>query len=103
MTESVDQEYGLPKEEITSTAVHPPILSLKLESHQGYPQTISIEGSGDFQVVTVQDVLRTIHEHLSIPFSRRELSKLGVEERAGINAAFRERCKSEEGAHQMFA
>jgi hypothetical protein len=96
MTESVDQEYGLPNEEITSTAVYPPILSLKLESHQGYPQIISIEASGDSQIVTVQDVLRTIHEDLRIPFSRRELSKLGVEERTGINAAFRERCKSEE-------
>lgn len=96
MTEAVDQEYDLPKEELISTAVNPPILSLKLESHQGYPQIISIEASGDSQFVTVQDVLRTIHEDLRIPFSRRELSKLGVEERAGINAAFRERCKSEE-------
>ena len=32
-----------------------------------------------------------------LPFPRHELSKLGVKERAGINAAFRERCKSEEG------
>ena len=98
MSDSDDHEYDLPKEETTSPAVYPPILSLKLESHQGYPQVISIEASGDSQStgVTVQDVLRTIHEDLRIPFSRRELSKLGVEERTGINAAFRERCKSEE-------
>jgi hypothetical protein len=31
-----------------------------------------------------------------MPFPRRELSKLDADERAGINAAFRERCKSEE-------
>jgi hypothetical protein len=31
-----------------------------------------------------------------MPFLRRELRDLGAEERAGIYAAFRERCKSEE-------
>ena len=98
MTESVDHDYDLSKEEITSPAVYPPMLSVKLENHQGYPQIISIEASGDSRStgVTVQDVLRTIHEDLRMPFPRRELSKLGAEERAGINASFRERCKSEE-------
>jgi hypothetical protein len=46
--------------------------------------------------VTVQDVLRTIHEDMRTPFPRRELSGLVVEERAGFNATFGERCKSEE-------
>ena len=98
MTEFVDHDYDLPKEEITSPAVHPPMLSLKLESHQGYPQAISIEVSGDSRDagVTVQDVLRTIHEDLKLPFARRELGKLGAEERSRINTAFRERCKTEE-------
>ena len=98
MNESLDHDYDLPEQEITSSAVYPPILSLKLESHQGYPQVITIEASGDTQGagVTVQDVLRTINEDLRMPFPRRELSKLGVEEWAGINAAFRESCKSEE-------
>jgi hypothetical protein len=98
MTESVDHDYDLPKEEITSPAVYPPILSVKLESHQGYPQIITIEASGDSQStgVTVQDVLRTIHEDLRMSFPRRTLSKLGAEERAEINASFRERCKGEE-------
>jgi hypothetical protein len=98
MTESADHDYDLPKEEITSPAVFPPMVSLKLESRQGYPQVINIEASGDSRGagVTVQDVLRTIHEDLRMAFPRRELSKLDPEERAGINAAFRERCKSEE-------
>jgi hypothetical protein len=98
MAESVDHDYDLPKEEITSPAVYPPMLSLKLENHQGYPQVIIIEASGDTPGagVTVQDVLRTLHEDLRVPFPRRELSKLDPEERAGINGAFRERCKSEE-------
>jgi hypothetical protein len=95
MAESVDHDYDLPEEEITSPAVYPPMLSLKLESHQGYPQVISIEASGE-SGVTVQDALRTIHEDLRMPFPSRELSKLGVEERAAIMAAFKVRCKTEE-------
>ena len=86
MTDSVDHDYDLPKEELTSSAVYPPMLSLKLESRQGYPQVINIEASGDSRDagVTVQDVLRTIHEDLRMPFSRHELSKLGAEERTGL-------------------
>jgi hypothetical protein len=98
MNDSSDHDYGIPKEDINSPAVYPPMLSLKLESHQGYPQIITAEASSDTQSVgiTVQEVLRTLREDLRMPFPRRELSKLGAEERAGINAAFRERCKSEE-------
>jgi hypothetical protein len=98
MNDSSDHDYGLPTEDMNASAVNPPMLSLKLESHQGYPQIITAEASSDTQGVgvTVQEVLRTLHEDLRMPFPRRELSKLGVEERAGINTAFRERCKSEE-------
>jgi hypothetical protein len=98
MNDSSDHDYGIPKEDINSPAVYPPMLSLKLENHQGYPQVITVEASSDTQSVgvTVQEVLRTLREDLIMPFPRRELSKLGVEERAGINAAFTERCKSEE-------
>jgi hypothetical protein len=68
----------------------------QLEGHEGYPQTITVEASVDSRGigVTVQDVLRTIHENMRMPFPGRELSELGVEERAGINAT--ETCKSEE-------
>jgi hypothetical protein len=98
MNDSSDLDYDLPKEEMNAPAVHPPMLSLKLESHQGYPQAITVEASGDAQGVgvTVQDVLQTLHEDMKTAFPRRELSKLGAEERAMINGAFRERCKSEE-------
>ena len=70
-----------------------------MESGQGYSQVINIEVSGDSRGagVFVQDLLRTIHQGLGIPFPRHELSKSGVEERAGINAAFEERCESEVG------
>ena len=98
MNESPDHDYDIPKEDINSPAVHPPMLTLKLESHQGYPQIITVEASSDTQGVgvTVQKVLRTLREDLRMAFPIRKLSKLGVEERAGINAAFRERCRIEE-------
>jgi hypothetical protein len=80
MTESVDHDYYLPKEDLTSSAVYPPMLSIKLESRQGYPQVINIEASDCSQGfgVTVQDVLRTIHENLRMPVLTHELSRLGV-------------------------
>ena len=98
MTESLDHDYDLPKEELTSSAVYPPMLSLKLENCQGYPRTINVDAFSDVRGadITVQDVLRTIHEDLKIPFSKRELNKLGVEERTAIRTAFKERCRSDD-------
>ena len=79
--DSVDHDYDLPKEELTSSAVYPPMLSLKLKGHQ-YPQIISIEASDDSQGVgvTVQDVLRTLHGVLRMPILTHESAKLGAEE-----------------------
>ena len=84
---------------MNSSAVYPPKLSLKLESHQGYPQIITAEASNDNRDVvgvTVQEVLRALHEELRMPFTRRELSRAAADDRDRINAAFRERCKSDE-------
>jgi hypothetical protein len=97
MNNSSDHDYDLPKEELNSPAVHPPVLSLKLENHQGYPRIITAETSGDTQGVgvTVKEVLRTLHEDLRTQFPRLELSKLSPEQRARVNAAFIERSKTE--------
>ena len=69
---SLDHDYDLPKEELAS-AVYPPMLSLRLESCPGYPQIINVKAFSDLQGadvrVTVQDVLKTIHETLRTPFS----------------------------------
>jgi hypothetical protein len=72
--------------------------SLTLESHQGYPQPISVQPSDDTPGVgvTVHDVLRAIHEDMRKPSPRRIWSKLSNAERALINASFKERCKTEE-------
>jgi hypothetical protein len=66
MTESINHDHNLPKEEMASSAVYPPMLLLKLENLQGYPQVIGIEASSNSgnTGVTVQDVLRTINEDL---------------------------------------
>ena len=99
MDDSPNHGYNLPNEEMNSPAVHPPMLSLKLENHQGYPQIITAEASSDARGVvgvTVEEVLRALHEDLQMISSRRELIKLGADERVGINAAYRDRCKSEE-------
>ena len=76
VTEPLDHNYGLPEEDITSAAVHPPVLSLKLENvnYQGYPHEISVDASSNDPNVgaTVQDVLRTIHKDLGVPICGRD-------------------------------
>ena len=71
---------------------------LQLESHHGHPQVISIEASVDSRGagVTVQDILRTIHEESRIQITEKELNGLDVEERAELWGAFKRRCKTEE-------
>jgi len=97
-SQPVDHDYNLPKEELDSSAVHPPMLSLKLENHQGYPQLIMVQATSDSRSigVTVQDVLRAIHEDVRKLSRRREWTKLNVEGRAAVEVAFRERCRTEE-------
>jgi hypothetical protein len=92
-----DRDYHLPEEEIHSPATHPPTSSLMLENNQGYPQAIVVQASSASPDigVTVQDVLRTIHEDARKQPRRNEMIKLGSEERAGLDAAFKKRCKTE--------
>ena len=95
---SDDNDYGLPREELSSSAIYPSMPSLQLESHHGHPQVISIKASVDSRGagVTVQDILRTIHEELRIQITKQELNRLNVEERAELLAACKRRCKTEE-------
>lgn len=69
--------------------------SLKLDNHQGYPQSIDVSTDSPGGV-TVQDVLNTIHEDLRKPSRRREWNKLSAEERAAVDTAFRRRGNTEE-------
>ena len=98
ITESPDYDYDLPNEEMTSPAVYPHTQILRLEYSQGYPQVISLDASSDSQGadVTVEDVLRTIHEDLSKPSLKRELGTFARGDQMAIRDMFRKRCKSEE-------
>jgi len=98
ITESPDYDYDLPNEEMTSPAVYPHMQTLRLEYFQGYPQVISLDASSDSQGadVTVEDVLRTIHEDLRKPSSKRELGTFARGDQMAIRDMFRKRCKSEE-------
>jgi len=97
-SQSVDHDYDLPREDMNSPAVDPPMLSLKLENHQGYPQVIAVQASSDSLSigVTVQDVLKAVHEDVRKLSRRREWTKLNAEGRAAVEIAFRERCRTEE-------
>jgi len=96
--QSVDHDYDLPKEELNSPAVDPPMLSLMLENHQGYPQVVTVQATSDSQSVgvTVQDVLRATHEDVGTLIRRREWTRLNAEGRAAVEIAFRERCRTDE-------
>jgi hypothetical protein len=97
-TESPDYDYDISKEEMTSPAVYPHTQTLRLEYFQRYPQVIGVDASSDSQgaEVTVQDVLRTIHEDLRKPSSKRELGTFARGDQTAIRDTFRKRCKSEE-------
>ena len=71
--------------------------SLRLENHEGYPQVITVQARESPSIgVTVQDVLRAIHEDVRTPSRRYEWAKLSADERTQVDAAFRERCRTEE-------
>ena len=97
-----ERDYDLPREEITSPASYPVIYSLKPENNQGYPWFITVRACSDSPNVgvTVQDVLRKVHEDVRTLSRRREWTKLSADERAQVDATFRERCKSDEDLSQ---
>jgi hypothetical protein len=94
----LDYDHDIPKEELDSPAGRPPVLSLKLENHQGYLQLINIQASSDSPDVgvTVRDVLRAIHEDARKLSPRHEWTKLNAKERKAIDATFLDSCKTEE-------
>ena len=91
-SQSIDRDYNFPDEELTSPAVHPPMMSLELDNHQGYPQSIDVQASSDSPGgVTVQDVLKAILEDLKRPSRRLEWTELDAEGQVAVDTAFRKR------------
>jgi uncharacterized protein DUF6699 len=71
--------------------------SINLEYFKGHPQIVNVIASSNPRVgITVQDVLRNIHENLGVPIRDSEIISLSLEEQAEINRAFKERCKTDE-------
>ena len=72
-----DHDFGLPTEELLSSAVHPPVLTLILEPMQGYLQKIEVQASdkGSRVGVTVEDVLKMVGAHFRLASIHREWSR----------------------------
>jgi hypothetical protein len=94
---SVEPDYDLPKGDFTSPAVRPPVPVLVLENRQGYPQRIRILASGGDPAVgvTVEDVLKQIHEVLRKPSTKSLWSQLCNKRQKAITDSFRKRYKTE--------
>lgn len=97
-TQPVDHDFGLPHEEFTSSAVHPPVHVLVLENEQGYPQNIEVHASDTESSVgiSVEDVLKTVGTDLRKSSSQREWAALNDDTRREVEEAFEDRARSEE-------
>ncbi|KAI9458615.1 hypothetical protein BJY52DRAFT_1268641 [Lactarius psammicola] len=93
-----DYDFGLPVEDLLSSAVHPPVLTLVLEHNQGYPQNIEVQASdmGSGVGVTVEDVLKTVGADLRLSSSHREWSGLNDDTRREVETAFEDRARTED-------
>ncbi len=93
-----DYDFGLPAEDLLSSAVHPPVLVLILEHKQGYPQNIEVQASdkGSGVGVTVKDVLKTVGANLRLSSSHREWSGLNDDTRRKVEATFEDRARTED-------
>lgn len=74
--------------------------SLKLENHQAYPIIVRASSNAPGIGVTVQDVLRAIHEVLRKPSGRHDLTGLSAEDQVAVDAAFKKRCNTQEDLAQ---
>ena len=74
VSQPLDYDFGLPAEELFSSAVHPPVQILFLENDQGLPPNIKVQASdkGSGIGVTVEDVLQRIGVDLRRSPSQRE-------------------------------
>lgn len=75
-SQPLDHDFGLPNEEILSSAVHPPVQILVLENEQGLSQNIEVLASDKEIGVTVKDVLKAIGADLRKSSSQPELAAL---------------------------
>jgi len=93
--ESLDHDYGFPREEIAFPAVYPPMPLQKLESQRGYMQIITVIAPSNSRgaSVVVQKVLRRVSEALRMPHPRRESMHIRRRRAECDHATFREICR----------
>ncbi|KAI9432855.1 caspase domain-containing protein [Lactarius indigo] len=82
-----DFDFGLPAEELLSSAVHPPVHLLVLENERGLPQNIEVHASDKRSEigVTIEDVLKTLNVYLRKPPGQRERAPLNEDPRRGVD------------------
>ena len=97
-SQPLEYSFGLPTEELLSSAVHPPVNILVLKNEQGLPQNIEVLASdkGSGIGVTVEDVLKTISIYLRNYFSQREWEALHEDPRRDAEDAFEDRARTAE-------
>ena len=95
-SQPLDHDFGLPTEEILSSAVHPPVRRLVLENEQGLPQKIEVLASDKEIGVTVKDVLKAIGVDLRKSSNWPELAALDEDTRREVEATFKERARATE-------
>ena len=98
IAQPVDHDFGLPPEEFSSSAVHPPVHVLVLDNDQGYPRNINVRSSdeGSDVGITVEDVLKTISTDLRASSSQREWAALNEDRRREVEESFENRARTEE-------
>ena len=98
ITQPVEHDFGLSPEEFSSSAVHPPVRVLVLETDQGYPRNINVYASdeGSDIGITVKDVLRAVSTDLRETSIQREWAALNEERRREVEETFEDRARTEE-------
>ena len=92
ITQPLDHDFGLLKEEFFSSAVYPPVHILILENEQGLPQNIEVQASDKRSGigVTVEDVLKAIGADLRKSSSQCEWAALNEDVRREVEDATEE-------------
>jgi hypothetical protein len=88
-----DHNFGLSAEDLVSSAVHSPALTLILEHKQGFPPNIEVQTSdrGAGIALSVKDMLKSVGAKLRLSSSRRKWSGLDDDKCREVEATFEDR------------
>jgi len=88
-----DHDFGLSAEDLLSSAVHPPAVTLTLEHKQGFPPNIEVQAldRGSGIAVSVKDMLKSVGAKLRLSSSRCKWPGLDGDRRREVEATFENR------------